>query len=365
LEGWKRELGVGEVVFEGSGSGGGGGGGESGEARKVLVGSMSMTKAPPQPSTPLVMPTPISEPSLYWTPPAQDPPRDKGSSSISASAPRKEAIRYSLPSRSSAEPSHGTNGNNNNNNTNGYVSSSDTSRHLARRSTITRPPSGSLSFPRPLPEPGSTSSSSHPMTNGVSSPIQYPQHPKALTPAATGSSSYSSPGPFNHVSLPPQASINPSSLSRRRSDYVDQSQEAISGINPRSAIDYPELSSRHVLRPPPVAASSTMERQDNRPRVMQQSHHNSSSLQTGPKPPTIQSDYPVTYWSDIQIGTSGLKNLGNTCYMNATIQCLSATVPFARFFTGKCLLCFNWAWLVLRECRLFVQMVVGGVLSIW
>ena len=32
---------------------------------------------------------------------------------------------------------------------------------------------------------------------------------------------------------------------------------------------------------------------------------------------------------------AGLSNLGNTCYMNAPIQCLSATVPFARFFTGK------------------------------
>jgi ubiquitin C-terminal hydrolase len=43
----------------------------------------------------------------------------------------------------------------------------------------------------------------------------------------------------------------------------------------------------------------------------------------------------VTYWADVQIGTMGLKNLGNTCYMNSTIQCLSATVPFARFFTGE------------------------------
>ncbi|KPV75370.1 uncharacterized protein RHOBADRAFT_36223 [Rhodotorula graminis WP1] len=34
------------------------------------------------------------------------------------------------------------------------------------------------------------------------------------------------------------------------------------------------------------------------------------------------------------IGISGLKNLGNTCYMNSTIQCLSAAVPFARYFTG-------------------------------
>ena len=303
LQAWKRDLDEVELVEGGVG----GGGAVAEQPRKTsghVPGSSSMSKAPPPP---IAMPTPISEPSLYWTPPAQDP-QDKA-----PSLRREDNIRYSMPARSTAD-------------SNSYTPSLEPARQQSRRATITRPASNSITSIRPLPEPGSSTPNA--MMNGTSS-IQYPQVSKALSPTASGSS-YIPSGTFGHVSLPPQASINPT-LSRRRSDYVDQSQEAVSGISPRTVIDYPQLSSHNILRPPPVAASSAMERQDNRPRVMQRP---SSTAQIGPKPPTIQSDYPVTYWSDTQIGTSGLKNLGNTCYMNATIQCLSATVPFARFFTG-------------------------------
>jgi ubiquitin carboxyl-terminal hydrolase 8 len=162
------------------------------------------------------------------------------------------------------------------------------------------------------------------MTNG---PIQYPQIARTLVPHSSGSSFNGSVGNYGLAS-PPQASLHPVTLSRRRSDYHDQSQEALAltgaGFAARASIDYPDLSSQHILRPPPVAAA---------PKERPRNHAHSFSLP--PPPPTIPSEYPVTYWGDVQIGTMGLKNLGNTCYMNSTIQCLSATVPFARFFTGE------------------------------
>jgi len=165
------------------------------------------------------------------------------------------------------------------------------------------------------------------MANGH---IQYPQIARTVVSHNTGSSPFnSSAGNYGIVS-PPQASLHPV-VSRRRSEYHDQSQEALAltgaGFAARAPIDYPDLSAQHILRPPPVAAS---------PKERTRTHaHTFSVPVTGPTPPTIQSEYPVSYWADVQIGTMGLKNMGNTCYMNSTIQCLSATVPFARFFTGE------------------------------
>jgi ubiquitin carboxyl-terminal hydrolase 8 len=165
--------------------------------------------------------------------------------------------------------------------------------------------------------------------------IQYPLLNRGVQPNYTGSSfgSSSSSVGAGIVSMPPQASINPSPLSRRRSDYIDQSQAFVTAMGTKSPIDYPTLSPPVDLRPPPAAVSPALERND---RARMPSHGYSQSMSAvAPAPPMIQSEYPVTYWGDIHIGTSGMRNLGNTCYMNSTIQCLSATAPFSQFFRGK------------------------------
>ncbi|KAI0642296.1 cysteine proteinase [Trametes meyenii] len=206
----------------------------------------------------------------------------------------------------------------------------DPSKRLSRRPAMSRSGSNSVSYPynSVIPENMSVQHISSTMVNGAS-PIQYPQIARHISPQVSGSSFSSSPATNGLVSLPPQASINPSPLSRKRSDYMDPSQEVLNGFANRTPIDYPELSSQHVLRPPPAVATSTMDPRP--PRTLPQAN-SFQVVRPGPKPPMIQSDYPVTYWPDLQIGTSGLKNLGNTCYMNSTIQCLSATVPFTSFF---------------------------------
>ncbi|GEM07441.1 ubiquitin carboxyl-terminal hydrolase 8 [Rhodotorula toruloides] len=107
----------------------------------------------------------------------------------------------------------------------------------------------------------------------------------------------------------------------------------------RPSIDYPQLQSRppppvaqSIRPPPPVPAVA-------RPPPAKPAPLRSNSSFSAMQPAQYSSAYSrfptgMLSFDEGVIGISGLKNLGNTCYMNSTIQCLSAAIPFARYFTG-------------------------------
>lgn len=92
---------------------------------------------------------------------------------------------------------------------------------------------------------------------------------------------------------------------------------------PSRSLDYPVVPGARVQAPPPAAAPSGSG------RVPSSLLPAPQAAQQHPTPSAMRNT--VLDPRDVRVGLSGLKNFGNSCYMNATLQCLNATVPLARF----------------------------------
>ncbi|CAK9786673.1 hypothetical protein CC85DRAFT_288603 [Cutaneotrichosporon oleaginosum] len=171
--------------------------------------------------------------------------------------------------------------------------------------------------PMPVPMPRA----SHASSNSISSNLSSLQGYNMLSHNRTDS--FSNYSVSTGIAPPPRASVHTSAMTRRQSssDYMDYG-------SPRqqTRIEYPQAHGLvRVPQPPPAAASHGLERQDQRAPMPTRLPQWTESV----------ADSGVHYWRDTRLGLTGLKNLGNTCYMNSTVQCLSATFPFARYFLNE------------------------------
>lgn len=208
-------------------------------------------------------------------------------------------------------------------------------------------------------------------SNGIISPRLAMPPTAAQRAGSTASFDAYSPSSYipNYPQHAPQPSINGFSSTsdkltahsaRSRADFGDlpvQSRQSFEDYSSRPSIDYPQIQHRppqiphdnkpHALQPSPLTRPPPVQ------PAPQRANSSFSGLQVGAYPASRSAFSTNVNFDDQAIGLTGLKNLGNTCYMNSTIQCLSATIPFARYFKGMCM--FLRARLCIEKLKLLAS----------
>eukprot|EP00842_Homolaphlyctis_polyrhiza_P006455 jgi/Hompol1/6810/HPOL_005103-RA len=231
--------------------------------------------------------------------------------------------------------------------------------------------------PVPLPVSAPTSSPSYMATPGLVPVI--PPKPSALIPVASLVQPKLASAAGSRAPTPPSAPAKPAALSthqqappppppsakpvelRTPPASSPLPQPSLMPQPPRGPAAHPMLMSEQFPPPPPVLTrrSSSPSPSPNTQRfylpmttngdytapiasltaahpgqitVMPPKPIRQTSLSTLKAFAQEPSQIPILQLGSANLGIAGLKNIGNTCFLNSVVQCLSATVPFARFF---------------------------------